>query len=64
MYKLKWVYICNMCGKVVQPVPAIDIMGKPRKTYPDGWEQKGNSHLCADCVEVLARNPQRRAEYD
>lgn len=64
MRKLKWVYICNLCGSVTLPEDGVDNMGESCKMLPDEWEQRGRSHLCPDCLKVLEKCPHWRAEYD
>lgn len=62
--KLKWTYICNLCGNIALPVDKIDNMGDLYKTYPSGWEERGKIHLCPDCLNVLRKCPHWRIECD
>ena len=64
MYKLKWVYICNLCQRAALPKEVVDAFGGKAKILPDGWENRDKAHLCPACVDVLNMNPQWRAEFD
>lgn len=64
MYKLKWVYICNLCRRAALPKDTIDMFGGKMKILPNDWTGKDKAHFCPECSKMLRENPQWRAEFD
>lgn len=55
MYKLKWVYICDFCGKVALPELAYCGAGDAVKRVPSGWIFNRQGHLCKECSDAMAK---------
>lgn len=64
MYKLRHVYICNLCQTPALPIKDYTMLGERVMLPPKGWETKGKVHICSACVEILKENPKWRAEFD
>lgn len=53
MYKLKRVYICDVCYTAA--LPAIELLPNDcYKVMPSGWEAFGKEHLCPKCAAARA----------
>lgn len=54
MYKLRFIYICDHCGKVELPevvycgIDAVNIM-------PHNWGWLGKAHLCDECYAAYRK---------
>ena len=54
MYKIKRVYICDICQKVGLPVEHIDYFDC-WKGPPEGWHTVGKYHYCEDCFTAVKK---------
>ena len=52
MYKIKRVYICDICQKVGLPVEYFDGFGF-WKGPPEGWHTVGKYHYCEGCYKAV-----------
>ena len=49
MYKLKRVFICDICENVALPREVPDNMDGVVKVPPAGWRSNGKVHICSRC---------------
>lgn len=54
MYKIKRVYICDICQKVGLPVEYFDGFGF-WKGLPEHWHTVGKYHYCEECYEAVVK---------
>lgn len=54
MYKIKRVYICDICQKVGLPVEYCDYFDS-WKGPPEGWHTVGKYHYCKECFEAVKK---------
>ena len=55
MYKIKRVYICDICQKVGLPVTYYEPYGDCWKAPPEGWHTVGKYHYCKECYEAVVK---------
>ena len=67
MYKLRRVYICDICDKVSLPGEYSSVFGDVIKSVPRKWQIVGKMHFCPVCYEtwcsVILREKKAR-QYD
>ena len=55
MKRLRWIYICDLCGKIALPRLAYCGDGDAVKGPPENWVGLRDYILCKTCVESLTK---------